>query len=383
MSLKVQKRPAQQVVANATSSAPVSIPRFIDIGVNLTDKVFRGRGRSGQHPDDFADMLRRSRAAGVRNMTITGGSLNESQHALRMAKDHGMFATVGCHPTRSQDFDKFEDGPEAYLRALDNTITKYKTGKGRVVAVGDPSPSTLDYDRLFFSPAETQKKYFRMQLGLAKKHNLPLFLHSRNCHADFVQILREEGFGEDGGRALGGRGGVVHSFTGVKEEIDELLEMGFHFSLNGCGMKTQQNLEAAAKIPLDRLLLETDAPWCSLTPTHASSAHLKTLPKPLSDLFFPPSSKTFEQGKMVKGRNEPNAIGGVAWVVAKLHGVTLEEVAEACWKNTCELFGFEEGLSEMDVPKVVSPAPVAAPAASRASAPSLMSESAFPALGRR
>lgn len=84
---------------------------------------------------------------------------------------------------------------------------------------------------------------------------------------------------------------------------------------------------------------------------------------------------------MVKGRNEPNAIGGVAWVVAKLHGVTLEEVAEAAWKNTCELFGFEEAFPEMDVPKVASPAPVAA--ASRASAPSLMSESAFPALGRR
>lgn len=62
-----------------------------------------------------------------------------------------------------------------------------------------------------------------MQLSLAKKHSLPLFLHSRNCHADFVQILREEGFGEDGGRALGARGGVVHSFTGAKEEIDELV----------------------------------------------------------------------------------------------------------------------------------------------------------------
>ncbi|KIO33325.1 hypothetical protein M407DRAFT_241120 [Tulasnella calospora MUT 4182] len=326
-------------------------------------------------------MLRRSRTAGVRNVIITGGSLKESQHALRMAKDYGMFATVGCHPTRSQDFDKFDAGPEAYLRALDNTIAKHKTGKGRVVAVGECG---LDYDRLFFSPAETQKKYFRMQLSLAKKHNLPLFLHSRNCHSDFVQILREEGFGEDGGRALGGRGGVVHSFTGAKEEIDELLEMGFHFSLNGCGMKTQENLEAAAKIPLDRLLLETDAPWCSLTSTHASSAHLKTLPKPLSDVFFPPSSKTFVEGKMVKGRNEPNAIGGVAWVVSKLHGVTLEEVAEAVWKNTCELFALEDPLPEMDVPKVAA-AVVARVAAAAAgpSAPSLKSESAFPALGRR
>ncbi|KAG8955506.1 hypothetical protein FRC00_005400 [Tulasnella sp. 408] len=227
-----------------------------------------------------------------------------------------------------------------------------------------------------------------MQLSLAKKHSLPLFLHSRNCHADFVQILREEGFGEDGGRALGARGGVVHSFTGAKEEIDELLEMGFHFSLNGCGMKTQENLEAAAKIPLDRLLLETDAPWCSLTSTHASSAHLKTLPKPLSDVFFPASSKTFVEGKMVKGRNEPNAIGGVAWVVAKLHGVTLEEVAEAAWKNTCDLFALEDPVPEMDVPQVaaavaapVATAPVAA--APRPSAPASAYDSAFPALGRR
>lgn len=80
-----------------------------------------------------------------------------------------------------------------------------------------------DYDRLHFSPAETQRKYFRMQLGLAKKHHLPLFLHSRAAHADFVQILKEEGYGEDGGRAVGGRGGVVHSYTGGKEELQELV----------------------------------------------------------------------------------------------------------------------------------------------------------------
>ena len=64
---------------------------------------------------------------------------------------------------------------------------------------------------------------FRLQLALAKKHHLPLFLHSRAAHADFVAILREEGFGEDGGRAVGGRGGVVHSFTGTTEEIVELV----------------------------------------------------------------------------------------------------------------------------------------------------------------
>ncbi len=61
------------------------------------------------------------------------------------------------------------------------------------------------------------------QLALAKKHSLPLFLHSRSAHQDFVTILREEGFGEDGGKAVGGKGGVVHSFTGTVEEAKELV----------------------------------------------------------------------------------------------------------------------------------------------------------------
>jgi TatD DNase family protein len=66
-----------------------------------------------------------------------------------------------------------------------------------------------------------------MQLGLAKKYHLPLFLHSRAAHADFVQILRDEGFGNDGGRDVGGKGGVVHSFTGSIEEAQELVsELG-------------------------------------------------------------------------------------------------------------------------------------------------------------
>jgi TatD DNase family protein len=64
---------------------------------------------------------------------------------------------------------------------------------------------------------------FQVQLSLAKKHHLPLFLHSRAAHKDFVQILRDEGFGVDGGRTVGARGGVVHSFTGLPEEVSELV----------------------------------------------------------------------------------------------------------------------------------------------------------------
>ena len=120
--------------------------------------------------------------------------------------------------------------------------------------------------------------------------------------------------------------------------------MGFHISVNGCGLKTAENLEAAAAIPLDRLMLETDAPWCSMTSTHASNTHLKSLPKELSDIFFPPAARKFQQGKRLTGRNEPGAIGGVAWVLSRLKGVSLEEVMAASWKSTVELFGLEEDL---------------------------------------
>jgi TatD DNase family protein len=127
-------------------------------------------------------------------------------------------------------------------------------GSGRVVAIGECGlglwdcrytlPIVLidqpDYDRLHFSPVEIQKKYFRvrpsvrpmtsftnsnsqMQLALAKKYHLPLFLHSRAAHVDFVQILKEEGFGEEGGTAVGGRGGVVHSYTGTAAGVAELV----------------------------------------------------------------------------------------------------------------------------------------------------------------
>ncbi|KAG9013458.1 hypothetical protein FRB94_002532 [Tulasnella sp. JGI-2019a] len=369
----VRRKFYNDTIALSMSTSTTAAHRFIDIGVNLTDPVFRGQsgrfGSSSKHPDDTEAMLKRSRAAGVRSMIVTGGSLKESKEAVDLAKKYGLFATTGCHPTRSSEFERFREGPDAYLKALDEAIQKGLKGPGRIVAVGECG---LDYDRLNRAPAETQRKYFRVQLSLAKKHQLPLFLHSRAAHADFVQILRDEGFGENGGRAVGGRGGVVHSFTGKISELEELVGMGFHFSVNGCSLKTEENLKAAAAIPIDKLLLETDAPWCSMTGTHASNAHLKSLPRPLSDVFFPASSRVFQEGKMLKGRNEPCVIGGVAWVIAQLKGVTLEEVTEAAWKNTLEVFALEEPL-EMVIPtvaKVVKPPP-----------PPSMSLESFPALG--
>ncbi|KAJ6621573.1 hypothetical protein B0H10DRAFT_1789430, partial [Mycena sp. CBHHK59/15] len=309
--------------------------------VNLTDPVFRGTHHGKKrHDDDLDAMLERARKAGVKSMIITGTSLRESQQALKLAKEHGFYCTIGCHPTRSSEFDKYKSGPDAYLLALDKLVASNLQGSGRAVAIGECG---LDYDRTHFATPVVQQKHFRSQLSLAKKYHLPLFLHSRAAHADFVKILREEGFGEDGGRAVGGKGGVVHSFTGSVEEVIELMDMGFHISVNGCSLKTEENLKAAKAIRPDKILLETDAPWCSMTSTHASKQHLTSIPASLRELYFPPSTKpeNFVYGQAVRGRNEPCAVGGVAWVIHKLNDTPLEKVSEKAFKNTVELFSLD------------------------------------------
>jgi len=340
------------VVARAAAEPTFRNLRFIDIAVNLTDPTYRGyhHGKK-RHDDDLETVLERSRLAGVKSMIITGGSLFESKEALQLAETYGFYATIGCHPTRSGQFDQFKGGPSAYLDALDKLIETHLRGKGRVVAVGECG---LDYDRTHFSDPDTQRKHFRSQLSLAKKYHLPLFLHSRAAHADFVKILREEGFGKDGGRAIGGKGGVVHSFTGTAEEVAELVQMGFHIGVNGCSMKTEANLTAVRAVPPAKIVFETDAPWCSMTASHASRPHIDTLPQSLRSLYFPPDTKPerFVHGKAVKGRNEPCAIGGVAWVLKRMYpNVTFERITERAWKNTVEVFGLDELRdTEEDVP---------------------------------
>ncbi|KAJ7654988.1 Mg-dependent DNase, partial [Mycena polygramma] len=319
--------------------------------VNLTDPVFRGTyyGKK-KHDDDLNAVLERARKAGLKSMIITGTSLKESREAMSLARELGFYCTVGCHPTRSAEFDKFQGGPDAYLSSLDKLVGNNLHGKGRAVAIGECG---LDYDRLHFASQEVQRRHFRSQLTLAKKYHLPLFLHSRAAHEDFVKILKEEGFGEDGGKCVGGKGGVVHSFTGSAQEATELMDMGFYLSVNGCSLKTEDNLATARAIRPEKILLETDAPWCSMTGGHASKNHLTSLSPSLRELYFPPSTKpeNFTLGKTVKGRNEPCGIGGVAWVIHKLQDVSLETLTEAAFKNTVDLFALQpdEGESLEDV----------------------------------
>lgn len=240
------------------------------------------------------------------------------------------YATIGVHPCSTQDFDNYKGGPEKFMHELRQLAVEAKSS-GHAVAFGEIG---LDWDRLFLSPKETQLKYFEQQLDLAIEIQLPLFLHMRSCNEEFTALVKPRL------ERLPKRG-LVHSFTGTLEEMKSLVELGFDIGVNGCSMKTADNISVIKEIPLARLQIETDGPWCEIRPSHASSQYLKdgpALPKAVK-------KEKWQKGMMVKGRNEPATIPLVAHVIAKVKGITIQEVCEAAWHNSIAMFGLGEKLA--------------------------------------
>ncbi|KAJ2812780.1 hypothetical protein H4S07_001160 [Coemansia furcata] len=297
--------------------------KLIDIGANLTDPVFRGKYRGHQaHPDDLAQILERAREAGIVAMMVTGGNLEESRHAIEMCRQHAnLYATVGCHPTRTSEVRNHPGGAAAYFAALQTLISE---NRDKVVAIGECG---LDYDRLHFSDKDTQLEHFVRHFELAQATGLPLFLHDRNTQGDFARLMKEnrQKFTE----------GVVHSFTGSVDEAKELLDLGLFIGINGCSLKTEDNLAAVKSIPADRLMIETDCPYCEIRPTHASHKILANAAWKL------PESKRKERWTeecLVKSRNEPCTIRQVLHVLAALHGMEEAEMANTLYANTVGVF---------------------------------------------
>ena len=310
------------------------MPKYIDIGANMVDTMFRGLYRGKQkHRDDLVDILSRAKLAGITGMLITAGNLSESVDAIQFCKEFSspdlqLKCTVGVHPTRCLDFYKEKSShkhtietPEKYLEQLKNLILE---NPGVVAGLGECG---LDNDRLHFCPIDEQKKGFARQIPLNLEMKIPMFLHDRAATNEFLEVLA--GFGE-----LKEFTGVVHSFTGGVTELNRILEeTNFYIGINGCSLKTEENLTVAKQIPVDRLLLETDCPWCGIKNTHASKKYVKTEFE---------TSKKFKDGCCVKDRTEPCHIVQVAEVMAALLKIGVEELSEIVYKNTVTLFpGFE------------------------------------------
>jgi len=200
---------------------------------------------------------------------------------------------------------------EGYQQAIENIIEKHFKDPTKLVAIGECG---LDYDRLNCADIDTQYEAFKLHFSLAEKYSLPMYLHSRSTGGDFVSIVKQH-------RDLFSTG-VVHSFTGDEHELAELLELDLYIGINGCSMKTQENCEVVKKIPLDKIMLETDCPYCDIRRTHHSHQFVKTdIPKV--------AVKNYDPAKLAKERNEPCTMVQVLEAAAALLEVSEGELAAA------------------------------------------------------
>ena len=232
------------------------------MGINLTDSVFRGEYYGKQHhEDDTEHVLQRAIEIGCIKFMVTGSDLKESKHAIALAEKYPgrCYATVGVHPCSAKTFDSHPGGPPQLLQALEDLAIDAKK-RGLATAYGEIG---LDYDRLMLTGKEQQLKYFEAQLDIAVKVQLPLFLHSRAAGEDFKRLLASR-------LPQLPKKGLVHSFTGTVEEMQRLVALGLDVGVNGCSMKTEENLEVVKKIPLGHLQIETDGPWVRLS-SHSMS----------------------------------------------------------------------------------------------------------------
>ncbi|KAF7992898.1 hypothetical protein HCN44_005679 [Aphidius gifuensis] len=295
-----------------------NLRKFIDIGANLLDPMYQGIYHGTQkHQADLDVVLKRSWDNNLSRIIITAGSLDESRQALVLARtDSRLFTTVGVHPTRCNIFEESGD-PDNYLKSMTELAL---ANRDKIIAIGEMG---LDYDRLNFCSKDTQKKFFEMQLSLCSTLKLPMFLHCRNASDDFINILRKH---KDQLTE-----GVVHSFDGNPEEANSILQLGLYIGINGCSLKTEDNLFSLTTIPADRLMIETDCPWCEIRPTHAAAKDVIT--------NFPTVKKEkWQIDKLVKGRNEPCTIVQILEILARIRDEEEEFLCNQIYKNSMKVF---------------------------------------------
>ncbi|KAI2837306.1 hypothetical protein CBS147320_10992 [Aspergillus niger] len=311
----------------ATDSEPL---RFADVAVTYTADQFQGIYRGKQyHAPDFGEVIQRAKAYNCEKMMLTTMNLEGFHRNLQLVREHPETCTLtlGVHPYHAGEIYASTNEPSylSQIRELGQSLLREENSP--LVAFGEIG---LDYEYLDRADKETQIRAFKDQLELAVEFQLPLFLHVRESCADFIEIIRPY-------LPRLPKGGLVHSFTGSVSEMRQLTdELGLDVSVNGVCFRTEEQLEMVKAIPLDKLQLETDAPWCEVL-----NADEKIAPFLQKAREMPPVRKhnKFILGQMVKNRNESCFMERVAMVVAGVKGISVQEVAHAAWKNSVRMFG--------------------------------------------
>ena len=261
---------------------------YIDIGVNLTGSSFQ---------NDRNEVIQRAAQAGVSRMIVTGTDVEHSQKAIELCQQYpqSLFSTAGVHPHHADD----------YTLETSRHLVELSSQKC-VVAIGECG---LDYNRNF-STQNNQRNAFDAQLELAAEINKPVFLHQRDAHDDFVAMLKNVRSELSGA--------VAHCFTGTAAEVNDYLELDMYIGVTGwiCDERRGHDLQQAVKeIPLDRIMLETDAPYL--------------LPRDLAE--SPVKSR----------RNEPCYLPHIAEIIARYMQLDVEELKRATLSNTKRFFNIQ------------------------------------------
>jgi TatD DNase family protein len=269
---------------------------MIDIGANLTHSSFHG---------ELDAVVARARGAGVFPLVVTGTTVLESRMAAEIADRFELYATAGIHPHHARDC-----GPE--------TIAELKklAQHPRVVAIGECG---LDFNRNY-SPHPDQEKGFVAQIELARALGKPLFLHSRDAHPRFSQILSHYKIHD----------AVAHCFTGERDELRAYLDLDLYIGITGwiCDERRGRHLvELVREIPRERLLVETDAPY--LTPR---------------DLRPQPKAR----------RNEPAFLPHIVKTVAAALGRPADELAAETASNAITFFRLHEPRASLAAQRAAS-----------------------------
>lgn len=240
---------------------------------------------------DREAILDRALDGGITHIISIGTDLSSSIKALELAKKYDfVFATVGYHPHNATNMD------QGLLRTLEKLVSEPK-----IVAWGEIG---LDFYRRY-SPPDRQMEAFRRQLQMAMDLDLPVIIHDRDAHREVLTILQETEKRE--------KRGVIHCFSGTYDMAMALIKMGFYISIPGT--VTYKNVpyiqEVASGIPLERMLVETDAPFLAPVP---------------------------KRGK----RNEPLYVTYTAQKIAELRGTDFQEVARQTSENAKRLFNLPE-----------------------------------------
>jgi TatD DNase family protein len=260
--------------------------KYIDIGVNLTASSFK---------NDIPQLIERAQQANVEQLIVTGTNISHSEKALQLTQQYESicFSTVGLHPHHASD----------YSSDLGSELREMLTHK-YAVAVGECG---LDFNRNY-STRKEQIRAFEAQLEIAIEIQKPVFLHQRDAHEDFISILK--------GCRKELKQVVAHCFTGTINELNACVALDMYIGVTGwiCDERRGQALQQAVKyIPMERIMLETDAPYL--------------LPRDL------------HQKPVAKNRNEPCFLPHIARSVAKYMAKDEAELAAAAYKNSCEFFG--------------------------------------------